>query len=44
MHNRLSSFNLNFIRLNDFLNIDENIFLKELFEKLIIRLKILYDI
>ena len=33
-----------FIRFNISFNIDEDIFLKELLEKLIIRLKILYDI
>ena len=36
-------FYLNFIRFNIFFNINENTFLKELFEKLIIRLKVLYD-
>ena len=37
-------FYLNFIRFDNFLDINENIFLKELFEKLITRLKVLYDI
>ena len=33
----------NFIRFDISLNINEDIFLKEFFEKLIIRLKVLYD-
>ena len=36
-------FYLNFIRFDIFLNIDEDILLKELSKKLITRLKVLYD-
>ena len=36
-------FYLDFIRFGVFFDINENILLKELFEKLIIRLKVLYD-